>query len=178
MRHELGTRKVFRQSARVGVVLLLALQPLQADESLNAELQACRRISDVQSRAQCYDDVVDRRQANATIPSPEESAPADGETRGDSTYVQLNDEIGRETLREDEAEQPREIIRGRVVRCRTDSLNDTYFYFDNGQVWKQTSDSRVKPEDCEFEVTITRDFFGYKMQRVGERRRIRISRVQ
>ena len=74
------------------------------------------------------------------------------------------------------AERREEIITGTVIGCRTDARGDTYFEFDNGQVWKEKTDSRVGFEDCNFDVTITKDFFGYKMQIVGEKRRIRISR--
>lgn len=76
------------------------------------------------------------------------------------------------------SEQRKEVITGTVVECLQDARNDTYFYFDNGQVWKQKTDSRIKFGDCNFDVTITRDFFGYKMQLVGEARRIRIARVR
>lgn len=108
---------------------------------------------------------------------PESDTPADTSDQGGTTYLQLNDEIGREALDGNE-ERDREIITGTVVDCRKDEFGDTYYYFDNGQVWKQKTDSRTSFEDCNFDVTISKDFFGYKMQRVGEKRRIRISRLR
>ena len=51
-------------------------------------------------------------------------------------------------------------------------------FFSNGQVWKQSKNDRVHFRDCNFDVTITKDFFGYKMQQEGENRRIRIKRLK
>ena len=120
----------------------------------------------------CYDDVFDRH-SSATEASSEHFPEADK-----SSYVELNDDVGSETLDRRDDERRKEVITGTVVECRQDARNDTYFYFDNGQVWKQKTDSRIKFGDCNFDVTITRDFFGYKMQLVGEARRIRISRIR
>ena len=67
---------------------------------------------------------------------------------------------------------------GRVVECKKDSANKYYFYFDNGQVWKQRANARIPPGKCDFNVTITEDTFGYKMQIEGETKKIRIGRVR
>lgn len=70
------------------------------------------------------------------------------------------------------------LVRAKVTRCDKDARKKYYFVFENGQVWKQTSDKRLHYRACEFEVTITKDFFGYKMQPDGEKGRIRIARVK
>ncbi len=65
-----------------------------------------------------------------------------------------------------------------VTRCG-ESVDGRYlFYFENGQIWKQAKDNRLYFRDCQFDVTITKDFFGYKMQQAGEKKRIRIRRVR
>ena len=45
-------------------------------------------------------------------------------------------------------------------------------------MWKQANDKRLYFRDCQFDVTITKDFFGYKMQQVGEKKRVRIKRMR
>jgi len=52
------------------------------------------------------------------------------------------------------------------------------FYLEGGQVWKQVGDKRLYFKDCDFNVTISKDFFGYKMQREGEKSRFRVSRLR
>jgi len=37
-------------------------------------------------------------------------------------------------------------------------------YFDNEQLWKQSGAGRYRFSECDFDVTITKDFFGYKMK--------------
>jgi len=69
-------------------------------------------------------------------------------------------------------------VRARVTRCEKDARKKYYFVFENGQVWKQVSDKRLSYKQCDFEVTITKDFFGYKMQPDGEDRRVSIARVK
>jgi len=153
-------------------VLTIVCMPVHSDEQLEDTLRSCRVIADNEARLACYDDVVDQSGPAAGSPSPHETETAA------TSYVELNDDVGSETLNRADDERRKEIITGTVVECRQDALNDTYFYFDNGQVWKQTSDSRIKLSDCNFDVTIAKDFFGYKMQVVGEARRIRISRIR
>lgn len=70
-------------------------------------------------------------------------------------------------------------LQARVVRCTKDSRGRYYFFhFENGQVWKQKSDRRLRYKECDFNVTITKDFFGYRMVPEGETGKIRIARVK
>lgn len=166
------------------IVMAIALpgllwQPLSAEDRMPEELQACRPIEDADARAVCYDKIVDRHWPDDVVMQQQSDGDVTFNAAGESTYVELNDEIGRESLDVDEESvRDNEIITGTVIECRQDALQNYYFVFDNGQVWKQKSDSRLKFEVCNFEVTISKDLFGYKMQQVGERRRIRISRVR
>ncbi len=70
-------------------------------------------------------------------------------------------------------------VQARVVRCTRDSRRRYYyFYLENGQIWKQKSDRRLRYKECNFNVTITKDFFGYRMVPEGETGKIRIARVK
>ena len=89
------------------------------------------------------------------------------------------DDLGSETLPRGSRDDVEKLeVRATVSRCEKDFRKKYLFHFDNGQIWKQTSDKRLYFKECNFEVTITKDFFGYKMQQDGEKRRIRISRVK
>jgi hypothetical protein len=92
---------------------------------------------------------------------------------------ELSDEIGRETVELKEGEE-REIlsVRGHLVDCPRGRSSKLAFYFDNGQVWRQTDSKRLSWSECTFDVTITKDFFGYKMTRDDENRTVRIERVE
>jgi hypothetical protein len=67
-----------------------------------------------------------------------------------------------------------------VVSCDKNSEGKWVFTFKSGQVWKQVSSRRVVLDDdaCQFNATVSKDFFGYKMQIEGEKGKIRISRLK
>lgn len=89
------------------------------------------------------------------------------------------DDLGSETLprgnRDDAAKRE---VRATVSRCEKDVRKKYLFYFENGQIWKQTSDTKLYFKECNFNVTITKDFFGYKMKTDNNNRQIRISRMK
>ncbi len=120
----------------------------------------CRSIDNDKERLACYDE----RDAKSAASAPER-------------VVDIDDTIGRETVDEAKSEQPA-IVRGHVSRCRKTERHRYLFYFDNGQIWQQKDNVRLGWENCDFDVSIVRDFFGYKMQPDGEKRRVRISRVR
>ena len=119
-----------------------------ADESA---LQRCGAIEDAESRLKCYDELAKQAPPEETPPAAKE---AEKEDRGAETFA------------------------AEVTRCEEAHDGKYFFFFDNGQVWKQVKTDRERYRDCSFTVTVTRDWFGYKMQREGEQRRIRISRVK
>ncbi|MBT8109076.1 MAG: hypothetical protein KJP17_12610 [Gammaproteobacteria bacterium] len=89
------------------------------------------------------------------------------------------DDLGSETLpRSSRDEADKLAVRATVSRCEKDYRKKYLFHFDNGQIWKQTSDKRLYFKECNFDVTITKDFFGYKMKADDNKRQIRISRVK
>jgi len=92
-------------------------------------------------------------------------------------YVQLDETVGIEDLENGDKER-QILIRGTVVRCEKDVRKKMMFFFDNGQIWKQKDSKTVPWSKCSFQVTISKDFFGYKMLPDGEKREIRISRIK
>ena len=189
--------------ATVIVLLAVGMPALCAAQAAD-ELSQCSRLEDDTERLACYD-VLSGKDV-PTAGAPESQAPAPAETnpapaaREEATsveapaatpaagvaaagaaasdaeadagdYAPLTDDVG--------AEAPEfRPVRTRVTDCRKDHSGKYYFFFENGQVWKQRDSSRLYFRDCDFEVTITKDFFGYKMQVAGEDGETRIGRIK
>jgi len=130
------------------------------------ELRRCTAIDDATLRLACYDRLGGYQKTAPMTVSEEVAVPPE--------------ELGAESLsrKDDEKEEPTAVA-ARVTRCTKGASNKKYvFYLEGGQVWKQISDKRLHFKDCDFNVTISKDFFGYKMQQEGEKVRFRVSRVR
>lgn len=67
----------------------------------------------------------------------------------------------------------------RLTRCaQTSATGRQIYYFDNGEIWRQSNNSRKKVRDCDTPVTVEQDVFGYKMHVASEKRSIRITPVR
>lgn len=174
-----------------------------AEDERPDELWRCSLIDDSLARLDCYDTLSGR-----TSPTASESAGSlrDTSTTVNQKIPDQNvvattvdeqeavgkhmldekvadaktlDDLGSETLPMSARKEVEKLeVRAKVSRCKKDYRKKYLFYFDNDQIWKQTSDKKLYFKDCNFDVTITQDFFGYKMQADGEKRRIRITRVK
>jgi len=154
------------------LIMLTAGVCAQAD-GLDDRLLACSKIVDDPERLACFDSLVD---GNDAVESP---APAASQPEAEVVAVPAaTDDLGAETLRNRERVEEEINVTATVTSCSERSDGRYVFHFDNGQVWRQSKNERLHFRDCNFNVTITKDFFGYKMQRDGEKRRIRIKRVK
>ncbi len=135
-----------------------------ADEGVATMLEQCRAIAADEKRLECYDGI--------GVEAVAAAAPVEA-------VATPPDELGAEKLksRKDEKEKP-QAVEATVIRCTQDSFKKYYFYLEGGQVWKQVSDKKLRYKECNFKVSIVKDFFGYKMQREGEKSRIRVSRIR
>jgi len=167
-------------------------------------LKVCAKMTDRDARFACYDDLGQRvlNEESADEQPPQEPAVAEAgvvtaatgsrvateatgaatestvatEATGAATDVQsLPDHLGG-TVFEKESAQGKFDYRGLVTSCKKGSDGRWYFFFESGQVWKQSNKSRRRFKECYYSVTITRDGFGYKMQIDGESSKIRIAR--
>jgi len=160
----------------------------RANELNPDDLRSCVAIESSSERLACYDQLAGRKPPAPNAAAREEpgdveqpsaapatAASAEPPTVSTRTLDDLADETRPKTVRDAEEEI---VVRARVTSCEKDSRNKYYFAFDNGQVWKQSSDKKLRYRECNFEVTISKDFFGYKMQPDGSKSRIRIVRVK
>lgn len=154
----------------MAAVIALAMPSFAAaDES---SLQRCGAIEDAESRLECYDEIAKQTTA------PQQ--PIDREEPNDNVSPQeeLPEEQSPDEEKSDKEEPGTGSFTTTVTRCEESYDGKYLFFFENGQVWKQVKTDRERYRNCNFTVTVTRDWFGYKMQRGDDDRRIRISRVK
>lgn len=183
----------FRVSSAALVLLTFISAPLAADSEVEALLK-CKSMQDSAARLACYDSLSSPSspqqsdpaehavpvvpdvpvEAPPATPEPAAVVPAASPQPDERAPEILSDKVGRETLGPKKGEEV--LVRGRIVSCREDLTSKYVFYFENGQVWRQKDNSRIRWKECEFEVTISKDFFGYKMVRDGEKKKVRIAR--
>jgi len=178
-----------RRLCVLSAVLVVVPTPSSAEDVVVQDFLTCSDIIQESVRLACYDKVSDtfRQEPVAEVAPvevqkevPREAADIPefaAASKVEARVVPLTDDVGLSALERDAAEEP-QIIRATVTECRRDPRGKYNFYFDNGQVWKQSDASRHKYEDCDFSVTITKDSFGFRMLPDGETRRIRISRIK
>ncbi len=159
----------------LGTIALIASTKVHAQDS--SDMARCAELENADARLACYDEVVNQQvpaEADESAPATEPVEQVVPSAAGEPTP--LSEEIGREQLSGDDEEPER--FAGQVTDCRQDAAKKWYFFFDNGQVWKQKSEARLRHKECDFSVTITKDPFGYKMQIDGEKKWIRIGRIR
>jgi hypothetical protein len=177
---------------RVLLVIILAVAAItaaaatRADDAIMDAVGRCATIDAAKERLACYDQIAGPSHAAPVAPSVAAAAPVAEPASAPAPAARpvagaagTLDDIDAETKPKAAREEQEELlVRARVTRCEKDARKKYYFVFENEQVWKQVSDKRLTYRECDFEVTITKDFFGYKMQPDGEKGRIRIVRVK
>lgn len=141
------------------------------------ELKACTKVTDRDARFACYenlgkrvlDDETATEKSSVEMMVQTEAAALDA-TGTAPNAAALPDDLGNTSF-----EDPSQ-YRGLITSCKINADGQWYFYFDDGQVWKQVDGRRRHFRKCNFFVTITNDGLGYKMQIDGSKNRIRISR--
>ena len=167
--------KIRTRSLLIAGMLALSAPVLVCAQTAN-ELGRCSSIDDDAARLACYDKLGSRQAPPVAAKESSLEPPAEGpnaEVPVEEAYTSLTDETGAGMLGKEDVR-----IRAKVTACRKNSLGKYFFYFENGQVWKQKDDDRLRYKECDFSVMITKDFFGYKMQVDGAKNRTRISRVK
>ena len=162
--------------ASIAAGLLISAPAAVANDSL-AE---CAAVANDSQRLACFDGLA-AAQANepAAPPAAPAAAPQAVTTpaTGDAP-VPITDEVGRERV-EGAREDERPEYSANVIRCEENQQSgQTYFFFENGQVWKQANYRRLRFRECRFEVTLTEDNFGYSMHIPSRDRQFRVTRIR
>ena len=164
------------------VVAMFAFPGVAISADTIEELKVCAGMTDDDARLACFDKLGERALQESSVaqePRQEEvvepvavavavtAAEADGVTETATVIEPLPDDLGG----------PDNVQYSTVVTsCKEGYYGDLYFVFDNGQVWKHTGSRRLRLKDCNFNATITKDGFGYKMRADGVDGTIRVKR--
>ena len=136
------------------------------------ELKACAKMTDRDARIACFDNLGERvlREESADKkPTQEEVAQPEAVTATASNVQPLPDDLGKSSGIN---------YSGLITSCKKGYYGNWYFFFDNGQVWKEVNTRNLRFKECNFNATITKDAFGYKMQIDGVDKTIRVRRNQ
>ncbi len=149
--------------------------PAQSQD-LGKALEGCASIAENDARLTCFDALAallggGQDAEHTGAPVVVAAAPTAGP-------VPLTDAVGKERIEPKPADESAKFT-GRVESCRESVQSEqTYFTFENGQVWKQSNYRRLGFRDCEFDVEISKGTFGYEMYIPSKDRSVRISRVK
>jgi len=137
------------------------------------QLKTCAKTADRDARIACYE-ALGRQVLQAGANPATGAATATAEAAATPT---MRDDLGGGQF-SDKAEPADDVNRGLLTSCKMGPTNRWYFYFDNGQVWKQVNNGRVHFDDCKRVATISKDWFGYTLEIEGRKGKIRIARVK
>ncbi len=121
------------------------------------ELRECARTEKTKKRVACYE-ALGKRVLGEEVKTDTPESPADSAIAADD----LDDEYIP--------------IRGHVKSCQEASDRRWFFILDDGEVWKQSGGRTRRFKDCDFDVIIRKDVFGYKMQIAGDDQKVRVKR--
>lgn len=192
MSHSNGHRRTYSFA-----MALLLLSGIVCAADLQHDIDACAAIADDGRRLACFDKLASAGNSHSVPTAAETSAeelvaaePA-VEGPGDAPAATIaataassaadteeqSPPILPSHLSGDDGENP--VFNVRLTRCaQTSASGRQIYYFDNGEIWQQSNDSRKKVRNCDTAVTVELDVFGYKMRVPSENRSIRISPVR
>ncbi len=163
--------------------------------SLESQLLSCANATSNTTRLKCYDELADRLRSTSAATersgTPSSSTVASASKTADSTRPDVDPVTGvpvsgsneqpaartGETF--DVEEKKKQSIRVMIEKTKRNARGDWYFYFDNGEVWKQidTRNRRIPP--LPIAATISRGIFSsHKLHVDGQVWAMKIRRVK
>jgi len=160
-----------------------------AQDVLGTQLRRCASLHDEDERMRCYDALARQEMpeekdaaapavsAESSEPPPAAQEPAAEESTETMKAVAISDDVGREQVERGDVAGNVE-YHSRITSCKKNSSGRVFFFLENGQIWKQTDYATFRYRSCDFDITLTKDSFGYKMRIAGKKSSYRVSRVQ
>ncbi len=184
-----------RARTALSIILIAAVASSVDAQSPGAdeELRDCAKVSDRYARLACYDSLSESllgEQTNEEVSmqevpmqeaprqeAPRQEAPTQEAVAEPETVVASEPET--QPLPDDFGKSDSNVTySGMITACRQGHYGDWYFVFDNGQVWKETNNRRLRFKECNFKAKISKDGFGYRLTIEGEEKTYRVRRHQ
>jgi hypothetical protein len=167
-----------RLTLLIAIMFVLSAVPAVPQDAVGTALNKCAGIAEDDARLTCYDAlavVLIGDQGDSGVVAP---AVAVASAATPSGPAPLTDAVGKERI-EPKKDKEREKFAGQVVSCKESAQSgQTYFVLENDQVWKQSNYRRLGFRDCQFDIEISKNAFGYEMYIPSKDRTVRISRVK
>ncbi len=146
------------------------------------EVQQCAEVNDDAARLQCFDALsASLVQAQASGTEVEQALVAQESKKEDGSAATMPEALGGSRFASEESKAG-PLADGKVSFCQRAYDKKWLFVFANGQVWKQTDGRNYRFSECNFDVVIDKDFFGYFMQiqgdAAGKTGKVRIGRLK
>lgn len=173
-------------------ILAALVSPIGSANSLQEKLSLCAKNNDSLQRLVCYDKLVENTKNNSqTSSQPVVSEPTPIQsnqqkelavTQPKQTVTQANSVVQQHTNfgmeNKQSAKNLIEQIQAKVVKVKKGPYGDQIITLDNGQVWRQTDDTRLKLSEGH-QVTIKRGMLGsFFIGKENVNRRMRAKRVK
>lgn len=161
-----------RSSTAISICLMAMFTSSGFAQSVatDEDLKNCARLTDQDARLACFDDLGKRvlgEELADEKPSQDEKVEPEAATEPATTTRPLPADLRA-------LENARYSVQ--ITSCQEGQRGGWYFIFDNGQIWKEVNNRNLRFKECDFQATIWKDVFGYKMQIEGEDRTIRVRR--
>ena len=167
----------------IRILLFIAIVPtIVFANDFGADLKKCSTIADGSERLTCYDGIVNKPKAKVEV-EVEVEAKVEVEksilpaTVTDKIAVSPEDAFGQEHLKKHNEQLVNSVINviTRVKKLNYDRLQLT---FENGQVWRQTENVKIKLVIGD-SVELTKGFFSViYLQKVGSNKRTKMKRIK
>lgn len=170
-------RMSFAAATLASGTAFLCLQPIVGfaqDSAFRERVLDCRRHSQESARLACFDELADELADNVTDDPSSSPTMVDGRQEAPANAPAANSTA---TLRRPADEVPTTLA-VRIVECRRLPDNDYLFKLDNGEYWRQNGGYRLRLRDCQFDATLEKDFFGYKLEFAHNGQKVRVKHVQ
>ena len=186
----------------LAVVAVTVYQPEARAHSVEDGIRQCATVADDDERLRCFDALArETTHASATpsavapvpaAPPPAEPAaaaassaavtpeppPAESAAGAVAEAEPISDDIGLSGIESKDKPEPKKYS-ATVTKCEESKQSGQYyFFFENGQVWKQANYKRLRWRDCEFDVTVSKGTFGYEMYVPEKDRTVRVARIR
>ncbi len=167
------------RSFLVFICLVLYCLPIQAQGNngkwFYGFLDKCHAIENSNLRLECYDALAEITRKRESKDSNFSSPPNQALTKNST-----NEKFGfASKLNEENKKAVKISIKAKVVKVSELKRNLKIFYFDNGQIWKQSKADYISiPKNKEFDVIISKGAIGdYRLRVNGKGKMTRVKRI-